>query len=559
MPFQSVLPDVKVPECNILSYLFPTTNTSSSINDAAGAQPLWVDAKNPKKCLTAKSALQHVRRLAAGFDRLRLPKGSVVMVVSTNHIYVPIAYLGIAGSGRIFTAANPIYTVGELEHQIKTIRAALILAHPEALPTVTEAASRCGISADRIYQFADEEQQPRGGVKDWRSMLVSNDEGARWTWDALQGQASKDTFAVINFSSGTTGLPKGVCITHHNIVANACQVIAGRLANTSQTVGKPNEDRWLAFLPWYHAYAQLFTLVLTCKLRQTVFAMPRFELEPYIAYIQKHRITTLQLVPPVLVMLSKRQGLEKCDLSSVRYVMSAAAPLKRELQNDISKKLGTVIAQSWGMTETTCTGSMILGESDDRTGSVGSLLPSTEAKLVDEHGKEVLAGEAGELLVRGPQMMKCYWENETATKDTLTSDGWLKTGDVAEHRDGKWYIVDRRKELIKVRGFQVAPAELEALLLEHEQVADAAVVGLPVNDEELPKAYVALQPGTSWSKDEATKAIEEYMTAKVARHKRLTGGITIVDTVPRLLSGKIERKVVKQWANKDARISKTKL
>lgn len=550
MPFKSKLPDIDLFSGNILSYLFPPGTSHKD------EKPLWIDAKDPDKSISASQTRTLIGRLALGLDRLQIPKNTAVMVVAPNNIYVPLVYLTAAGSGRFFTAANPAYTVGELVHQMKTIRAEIVLADSSSLEKVTHAAREAGISKERIFDFSDNTSSTDSrSVRSWWSLLASETEGTQWQWDPMtSGSTAQNTVAVVNFSSGTTGLPKGVCITHAQICANATQIIHARMTGTSQNVSDPDDDRWLAFLPWYHAYAQMFTIMITCKLRQSVYAMAQFQLEPYIEYIGKYQITTLQVVPPVLVMLNKRPGIENCNVKSVKYVMSAAAPLKRDLQNDIARKLGTVIAQSWGMTETTCTGTMYQGLEEDRTGSVGCLLPNTEAKLVDEDEKEVETGKSGEFWVRGPQMMLCYWENQNATKSTLTSDGWLKTGDVAEEKDGRIWIVDRRKELIKVRGFQVAPAELEAVLLDHSDVADCAVVGLAVGDdgEERPRAYIALQKDASSRKEEAVKAIEKHFTEKVARHKRLTGGISVVESIPRLLSGKIQRKVVKEWAKKDS-------
>lgn len=280
--------------------------------------------------------------------------------------------------------------------------------------------------------------------------------------------------------------------------------------------------------------------------------MAEFNFSRYLKHIAKHGITTLQVVPPILVMLSKRPEAASAQLNSVKYVMSAAAPLKGDLQNSVSKMLGASVVQSWGMTETTCTGLMVPGSMDEQTGSVGYLLANTEAKLVDEEGKELSDDSTGELWIRGPQIMMKYWQNESATKETLTSEGWLKTGDVAKHQGGKWWIVDRRKELIIVKGYQVPPAELEAVLLEHKDVVDAAVVSINTGGEEHPRAYVALRPDAG-PEEAVCSAISKDVATKVARHKHLSGGVVAVASIPRLQSGKIQRKVVKPWALEDAK------
>ncbi|KAF2214955.1 hypothetical protein CERZMDRAFT_66196 [Cercospora zeae-maydis SCOH1-5] len=545
MPIQSTFPDLEIHQCNLLSFLFPD-------GKAEDDKQLWINAAHPTRSLTASRALHLIKRFACGLDKLDIAKQTPIMVVAPNCIYTPVVYLATIGSGRIFTAANPSYTMLELVHQMKTVQAGLVLADSSALLTVQKAAAEANIPRHRVFNF-DSAAESKCDVTSWERILSSEPEAEAWHWDPLEGKASKSTVAVINFSSGTTGLPKGVCTTHYNWIANACQVIHARLHGTGQTIDNPDpNDKWLAFLPWYHAYAQMFTLIVACKLRQAVYTMPQFQLEPYLKYIAQYKITNLQLVPPVLVMMNKRSGIEELDLGSVRWIMSAAAPLKRDLQNEICRKLGATIVQSYGMTETTCTALMVPGFVEDDSGSAGVLLPSTEAMLVDEKGREV-EGKSGELWVRGPQMLLNYWENESATKETYAKDGWLKTGDVAEYDagSGKFWIVDRRKELIKVRGFQVAPAELEALLLEHEDIADAAVVGLSVEDEERPRAYVKLQ-SPSIEAIGVERGIQRYVAKKAAKHKHLTGGVKIVDQIPRLLSGKIERKVVKEWAKRDA-------
>ncbi|KAM3418520.1 hypothetical protein BST61_g4498 [Cercospora zeina] len=546
MPIRPTFPDLDIPQCNLLSFLFPGERGGEH-------QQLWIDAADPTRSLTAAQALHLIKRFACGLGNLGIAKQTPIMVVAPNCIYTPVVYLATIGSGRIFTAANPSYTIPELVHQMKTVRAGLVLADPSVLLTVRNAAAEADIPRHRVYSFASAESN--GDVTSWERILSSDSEAQAWHWDPLEGEASQSTIAVINFSSGTTGLPKGVCTTHYNWIANACQVVHARLHGTGQTIDTPDpNDKWLAFLPWYHAYAQMFTLILACKLRQAVYTMPHFQLEPYLKYIAQYKITNLQLVPPVLVMMNKRSGIEELDLGSVRWIMSAAAPLKRDLQNEICRKLGATIVQSYGMTETTCTALMVPGLVEDDSGSAGVLLPSTEAMLVDEEGMEVKEkGTSGELWVRGPQMLLSYWENESATSETYAEGGWLKTGDVAEYdaESGKFWIVDRRKELIKVKGFQVAPAELEALLLEHEDIADAAVVGLSVEDEERPRAYVKLQ-SPSIEAIGVERGIQRYVAKKAAKHKHLTGGVKIVDQIPRLLSGKIQRKVVKEWAKRDA-------
>lgn len=482
-------------------------------------------------------------------DRLGVGEQETVMVFTPNHLYVPVAYLAAAGSKRCFTGANPTYTTEEISYQMKAIEAKVVLVHPSLLETGLAAASQAGVPVNLIYLFSDTEYPTTLGIHDWRSILASEKDADIWQWDPLDGELAVQTPAVVNFSSGTTGLPKGVCITHHNIVANSAQVIYCQY--TAGMEDRPStSERWLAFLPLYHAYSQLFTITIACKLQVTVYIIPKFSFEDFLSYIQQFNITTIHLVPPVLVMMAKRPETARYDLSSLRHILSGAAPLSRDLQNGLMSRLRVSISQGFGMTETTCAGLMNPGDTRDLTGSIGCLLPNTEARLIDESDQEITTDDvAGELWLKGPQMTMRYWRNEEATRESI-SNGWFKTGDVAVTKKGKWWIVDRKKELIKVNGLQVAPAELEALLLQHQDVADAAVVGITLHGEELPRAYVVLKEGARAKT--GGKEIQSFLAGRVAKHKQLAGGVKFIEEVPKLASGKIVRKVLKEWAKDDA-------
>lgn len=250
-------------------------------------------------------------------------------------------------------------------------------------------------------------------------------------------------------------------------------------------------------------------------------------------------------------MLDKRPETSKYDLSSVKNILCGAAPLSRELQNTIQRKFNLNVVQGWGMTEVTCGAIHVPGGRTDDSGSVGMLDPNCECKVVDDDGNLVGPGQPGEMHVRGPNICLGYWKNEQATRESLDADGWLKSGDVVVVRQNSFWVVDRKKELIKVNAFQVAPAELEAVLLEHDAIADAGVVGITLGSEERPRAYVRLKDNRLGTLSEAR--IHEYMRNRVAKHKLLTGGVMFVDEVPRLASGKIQRKILKEWAKRDAK------
>lgn len=544
MVHKSKFNDITIPRCNILSYLFPRHKTPST-------RPVWIDASSPEKRLSPAGLLRLVQRFAVGLDRLGIATNEAIMVFTPNHIFVPAVYLGAAGSKRYYTGANPTYTVEELSFQMATVKPAVILVHPTLFNTGYAAVRKANLPLTKLFLFSDSDCPEQEGIRDWKEFLAPENEAVSWTWDDLGPDATKQ-IATINFSSGTTGLPKGVCISHYNLVANSSQTIHVKLSRQSQEADQGNE-RWLAFLPLYHAFSQLFTINIACRLEVTVYIMQAFSFVEFLHLIQRHRITTLQAVPPVMNMLAKRPETAQYDISSLRHIMVGAAAMSVQLSNELMERFDFSIARGWGMTETTCVGILSPDNMRDTEGSSGYLLPSTEAKIVDEDGHE-LTDTPGELWVRGPQTMLGYWNNEKATRETLTVDGWLKTGDIVVVKNDLWWVVDRKKEIIKVNGFQVAPAELEAVLLQHEDISDAAVVGLIVNGDEYPRAYVVTRVGLAH--DGLTERdVQIYVAGSVAKHKHLTGGVQFVRSIPRLPSGKIMRTMIRQWAKQDARPS----
>lgn len=531
-----------MPGSDLLTYLFPP---GQPVSDS----PLWIDAVDTTKSLSPSQMLRWIKKLAIGLDKVRCEPGQVAMIYTPNHIFVPAAYMGIVGSGRVFSGANPAYTESELSHQLQDTGAQVLLAHPSLIKTAISAGRKVGLTTEKIFLFSDEEQETIDGVRDWRKMIGSDEEADRYDWKRMTEAEAKRTVATVNYSSGTTGLPKGVCISHHSLISNAEQTMFVRYAFKERT-----PERWVGFLPLYHAYGQLYANILALKLQATTYIMKQFVYADFLRIIQTHRINTLQVAPPIMVMLAKRPETSSYDLSSVTEITCGAAPLSKELADEVVKRFNVTLKQGYGMTELTCGAITMPGgaeELKDNTGCVGRLFPNTECVLRDDTGNEVPPGQPGEMYIRGPQVCLGYWKNEKATAEALSPEGWLRTGDVAIEKDGWFWIVDRKKELIKVNGLQVAPAELEAVLLEHEDIADAAVVGITLHGEEWPRAYISLKYSTK-GHESTEKQIQEWMKGKVARHKQLVGGISFVNEVPKLQSGKIMRKVLKQWASRDS-------
>ncbi|KAF1954215.1 acetyl-CoA synthetase-like protein [Byssothecium circinans] len=535
---------IDIPQTDLLTYLFPP---SKPVSD----KPIWIDADDIQNSLSPRQLLQWAKRLGSGLQSLGLKRQDVVMVYSNNHIFVPVAYLGISGCGCIYSGCNPVYGIDETAYQIENTECKAILVEPTLLPALLKAASKVGFPKGRIYLFSDKKTITVDGIRDWRSLLPRASKAECWTWDVMNAEQARTTVAALNFSSGTTGLPKGVMISHQNVIANVEQSIFMRDLEQPYEPSSRPEERWLGFLPLYHAYGQLWSIVAAARTLSPCYYMRSFNYVKFLENIQKHRITHIQTAPPVLVMLAKRPETQNYDLTSLQNILCGAAPLSKELQNEVSTKLNLKVVQTWGMTEVTCSCLHVPGGRDDRSGSVGYIDPNASMKLIDDEGNEVSAGERGELHVKGPNVCMGYWRNEKATKETFDEEGFLKTGDVAiKDNNGLYWIVDRKKELIKVKGFQVAPAELEALLLEHEDIADAAVCALQLEYEELPRAYVALKSERKNTSSEWD--IERWVAERVARHKQLSGGVVFIKEVPKSPSGKIQRKILREWAKKDA-------
>ncbi|KAF2755408.1 4-coumarate-CoA ligase 2 [Pseudovirgaria hyperparasitica] len=545
MVYRSPYPDLDLPQCNLLTYLFP----EHKITDT----PLWISAEDPSRSLSSRQMLAWIKRLGIGLDKLGVREGEVVLIFTPNHIFVPCAYLGIVGSKRIFSGGNPSYTVAEMTHQIADTDARVILVHPDlidtALPAATAAAQRTGKSVPQLFLFSDEYVPPIRGIYDWQTFIGTPAEADRAQIKPLTPTEAVNTVATVNYSSGTTGLPKGVCVSHANLIANLEQNFYTRFVGRGYTWDDFPPERWLAFLPLYHAYGQLFTNMGVQRLQIPCYIMKVFNFERYLQHIQNYRITNLQVAPPILVMLQKRPETANYDISSVTDILTGAAPLPTELAREVSERFNVQINSGWGMTEVTCGAILVPGGTVDFTGSIGHIIPNTEISMRDDNGNEVPHGHRGELYVRGPQVCMRYWKNEEATRETLLEGGWLKTGDIAIMRNGKFWIVDRKKEMIKVNALQVAPAELEAVLLEHEAIIDSAVTGIQLHGQEWPRAYVTLAPEATGKVSE--EDIHKWFIKRVAKHKRLAGGIMFVDEIPKLASGKIKRQIMREWAKRD--------
>jgi 4-coumarate--CoA ligase len=470
---------VSIPILSLSSYLFTSPDAELS------NKPILIDAAKPEYYLTHHTYREWSKRLAAGLLRSGFQPGDRLLLYSGNTLFFSVVIHGTAMAGGIFTGANPTYVARELAYQLQDSGATILITGESSLDTALEASSTINFPKNKIfvmgdgYEVFEQRAQPISGVKHWTSLLASPAEGSSFRWEEFTTREQMDRTAVLNYSSGTTGLPKGVEISHMNYISNCVQTeYTARLSPTYDDYLKRAVG--LGFLPMYHAYGQTRHGLSNVLLGIPTYIMRKFDFLSMLEYVQKYRVTALNLVPPVAVALTKRPEVKDFDLSSVEMAMVGAAPLDPATVDDFNSKFqGMRLKQGWGMTEITCSA---CGWDPTRTSEasrVGELNANIEAMIVDDAGQEVRVGERGELLVRGPNVMKGYWGRPEATRETVTEDGWLKTGDVAVRwDDGTLSIVDRKKELIKVKGNQVAPAELEGVLLEHSHITDAAVVGV---------------------------------------------------------------------------------
>jgi len=468
--------------------------------------------------ITYRTLDQWIGRCAAGWAALGMKPGDVVVMLAPNILEWPIAALGAMAVGGVVSGVNPGYTVDDLVRQMRDAQARFVFTVPSLLGAVREAEVLLG--GFKIVVLGE-----AAGCIDFAVLMTRGD-------DEPPIVVEPEAMAALPYSSGTTGLPKGVMLSHRALVANACQY--------TQVWPTPPGSVLLAFLPMFHITG--FTIVTLCGLATgaKVVMLPSFETQSFLQAMADHRVTHLNTVPPIMQLLAFHPLVDAYDLSALQMVGCGAAPLGSQLEQKVAKRLKCQVGQGFGMTESSgCI--TVTPPHQIRPGSSGCPLPGTQIRVLDtQSAASAEPGTAGELWFRGPQAFSGYWKQPEATREGLSSDGWVRTGDVGFFdSEGYLYITDRLKELIKVKGFQVAPAELEALLVVHPAVLDAAVIGRP--DErsgELPVAYVV----TKGAQDIAQlpQQILAWMETRVPTHKRL-GEVVLCEAIPKTAAGKILR------------------
>jgi acyl-CoA synthetase (AMP-forming)/AMP-acid ligase II len=460
-----------------------------------------------------------VRRAAAGLHDMGFQKGDVLAMLTPNVPEYPIAYHAAAVAGGAVLGLDPLGTADDLTTQLNEADARFLLTLPSEVDKAAELATRTKVEEIIVFGEAPD-------VRPFAALLAADDTPPDPpiypAWDVV----------TLLHSSGSTGYPKGVMLTHRNMIANVVQTSMGApLCGTEQVLAVP---------PFHHAFGLIMAMNASLLQGATIVTMSRFEPEGYLQAIQDHRVTRLYIVPTIAVLLARSPLVDRYDLSSVREIVSAGAALDPQIARQCEQRLGCRVYQGYGLTEALV--SFMQLKDSEPNGSVGPAAPNNECKIVDvTTGEELGRNQNGEVLIRGPHVMKGYLNAEEATRKVLEPDGFLHTGDLGYVDDnGDLFIVDRIKELIKYKGQQVSPVELEAILVSHPKIADAAVIGVPDEEaSEVPKAFVVATGRVT------PKEIMAFVAERVAPHKKIRQ-IEFVDRIPRTPLGKIERRGLRE-------------
>ncbi len=497
----------------------------------AARLPEKIAVIDDERRFTFRQLEEYSGRLGGALASFGVRRDEHVALLAPNCAEFVIAFYGILKAGAIVTTINSGYREREIAHQLNDSGAEVVIVHADLRP-VLESAREEAPGLRRVVPI-----EPAALPGSFWDAIDRASATAR-----LPVARTDEDVAALPYSSGTTGLSKGVMLTHANLVSNVEQMV-GREGEESV----PREDDViLVHLPLFHIYGMNVLMNPAVTVGATQVMMGRFDMDRFLSLISRRRVTQLFTVPPVGLGVAQYPGVSDHDLTSLRVGFFGAAPMSAELQLRVEEALGCTIIQGYGMTETSpLANSDFLEPERIRRGSVGPAAPDTEERVVDvETGTRVLpVGEVGELMIRGPQVMRGYYDNAGATAETLTDDGWLHTGDIARmDADGYVWILDRKKELIKYKGFQVPPAELEGLMLEHPAVTDVAVIGRPdVEAGEIPKAFVVPRTGVEVDED----ALVRFVAGKVATFKQVRE-VEFVGTIPKSPSGKILRRLLKE-------------
>lgn len=536
---------------------FPVSEHCASVEETV----IHADAANPENKFTKASLREQSQKIAHGLRHkygigANGPNKDVITVMSYGQVMVPAMFYGTIMAGGVYSAASPSSTVSELARQITTGNSNLVVCNMELRDVAIAAARQCKIPLARVLLL---ESTPSWTLRSigTNANVISE---KLLPWERItDAKLLEDSLAVILWSSGTTGLPKGVMLSYLNLVAEAyITALAGReWAAKEIEAGRPlGEYRTLAHLPISHIAGVFGYLLAPMYSGGTVFWMRKYEWHAMINYVRDLKITAFYTVPSIYLRIAKSPDITD-HFKTVVNATTGAAPMDADLQQSANARLGdgahTFIGQTWGLSETTGAVTMMPRGYSDTTGSISPILPSVELRMVDDNYNDVEPGQQGEMLLRSPLVTKGYYNNPQATKEAF-HDGWFCTGDIGVMRDGKFYIVDRKKELLKYKGLQVAPAEIENLLFTHPKIKEAAVVGVQFPEDpgsDCPRAYVVADP-----KEVSEEEIKEFVKSKLAPYKQLRGGVKFVQELPKNAVGKFLRRELRDRAKVELGLDK---
>ncbi|CZR51401.1 related to AMP-binding enzyme [Phialocephala subalpina] len=495
-------------------------------------KPIYIDCSNATRNISARQARKLVRELVSGLQHHGVEKGDCVCVISFNDIDYTSLYLGIIGSGACFTGANPGYTARELAHHVRITGAKILLTELKTLPVTLEAAAECGVSPSNIFVLNYQDEPVPSPHQSWNILLTHGEKD----WVTI---TDPNTAAAFVSTSGTSGLPKAAVIPHSYLISQ------GEFQETM--IRETEKISTLIAVPPFHVFTMPVQHALPLRTNTPAYIMPRFSESEFAHTLHQHQITQTVVVPPILMALTKRSSEE---LASLRKIFVGGSVATHGMQQQLYEKLSPEarIVQVYGMTEvgwaTTWT-----KDAKDETGSVGQALPGTRLRLVSTSGEIIFKDSVtGEVQIHSPTLMKGYLNNTLATTEAFTADHWVRTGDIGYVKDGNWYIIDRTKDLIKVRGWQVSPAEIEAALLEHPDIIDAGVIGIPAADGcgQAPAAFVKRKEGSVLEME----GVRAFLGERLARYKNVEN-VEFVDSIPRNPTGKILRRVLRDTRGPD--------
>ncbi|KAJ1735144.1 hypothetical protein LPJ61_000707 [Coemansia biformis] len=533
------LPPIEVPNANLAEHVLGECRRRAGPDHV-----VFVDSDSGES-LTVGQLETLTRRFARGLRARGIRAGDKVAIFAANSIYYPFVAYGIVAAGAVCAPANPLYTPRDLAHQLSDMSCRAIVVGDGLQDTVMEAQRLIGRTLDHVWAMDESKSMCEESVFHVADAAADDGDGD----DCDDDEVPVDHMvaaAYVCYSSGTTGKPKGVVLTHCNMIANMMQINSIKTLDVL-TANQRGYEIYLGLAPFCHTYGLSFVLHSSVALGGQIVVMRRYSFDALLTTVEEHHITYAYVVPPIVCALSKDPRVASRNLSSMHTLLSGGAALSPTLIRTTEERLpGLRVVQGYGMTEMSPVVTM-LSTRHNNPASIGVLIPGCQAKVVDDQGAELGPNTAGELCFRGPNVMPGYLGNAAATREIIHDDGFLHTGDIGYIDDaGFFYVTDRKKELIKFKGFQVAPAELEALLAEHPYIEDAAVMAVYDENQatELPRGYLVLKPSDEDDRVLGQQVVD-WLDARVAPFKRLRGGFEIVDHIPRSPAGKIIRSALR--------------